>query len=188
MATKDKLTDLYNRRSFESRLAQDIKQYQEFQTELSVIIFDVDHFKHVNDTYGHQAGDNVLTSLAQVSKDTMRSSDIIARYGGEEFIILLPNTGRNGSLIIAEELRKAVQDMSFDSSTYNIKITISLGIASICDVKNASLDKLIKHADDALYDAKHNGRNQVCYMKIPSPAPIQEQTNVSLTSTPLLDS
>lgn len=188
MATKDKLTNLYNRRSFESRLAQDIKQYQEFQTELSVIIFDVDHFKHVNDTYGHQAGDNVLTSLAQISKDTIRSCDIIARYGGEEFIILLPNTGKNGSKVIAEDLRKAVQDMSFDSSTYHIKVTISLGIASICDVKNANLDKLIKHADDALYHAKHNGRNQVSYMKVPPPVPTQPQANISLSSTPLLDS
>ncbi len=188
MATKDKLTNLYNRRSFESRLIQDIQHYQEFQTELSVIIFDVDHFKFVNDTYGHQAGDCVLTLLAGVAKKSIRKNDIIARYGGEEFIILLPNTGKNGAKVIAEELRQAVQDTAYDASTYKILITISLGVACICDVKSPNLDKLIKHADDALYHAKHNGRNQVCYMQTQITEQNSKQTNVSLRTDPLLDS
>jgi len=188
MATKDKLTNLYNRRSFESRLIQDIQHYQEFQTELSVIIFDVDHFKFVNDTYGHQAGDCVLTLLADVAKKSIRKNDIIARYGGEEFIILLPNTGKNGAKVIAEELRQAVQDTAYDASTYKILITISLGVACICDVKSPNLDKLIKHADDALYHAKHNGRNQVCYMQTQISEQNKKQANVSLRTDPLLDS
>ncbi|OUR68541.1 hypothetical protein A9Q77_09190 [Marinomonas sp. 42_23_T18] len=188
MATKDKLTNLYNRRSFESRLMQDIQDYQEFQTELSVIIFDVDHFKFVNDTYGHQAGDCVLTLLADVAKKSIRKNDIIARYGGEEFIILLPNTGKNGAKVIAEELRNAVQNTAYDASTYKILVTISLGVACICDVKSPNLDKLIKHADDALYRAKHNGRNQVCYMQTQTKEKSTKQANVSLRTNPLLDS
>ena len=163
MATKDKLTNIFNRRSFEARLNQDIQQYQKFNTELSVILFDVDHFKCVNDTYGHQAGDRVLTQLAQITKNTMRSTDIVARYGGEEFIILLPNTGQNGSKIFAEKLRLAVSEAIFNSNQHQINITISLGIACILDMPSPCLDSLIKSADDALYYAKHHGRNQVAY-------------------------
>ncbi len=165
MATKDKLTNIYNRRSFEARLLQDLKQYDKFQTELSIILFDVDHFKFVNDTYGHQAGDSVLTLLAEIAQQTVRSNDIVARYGGEEFIILLPNTGKNGSQVIAEKLRSAIENATFDTQSYEIQITVSLGVACISDVQHPNLDNLIKGADDALYYAKHNGRNQVSYMQ-----------------------
>ena len=188
MATKDKLTNVYNRRSFEARLTQDIKDYQEFQTELSIIIFDVDYFKLVNDTYGHQAGDHVLALLAEVAKNTLRGSDILARYGGEEFIILLPNTSVNGSKEIAENLRKAVQDTCFDSHTYQIQITISLGIASICNIKAPNLDKLIKSADDALYHAKHNGRNKASYMQTTGNSYSDQADDRDLSSNSILDS
>lgn len=188
MATKDKLTNIYNRRSFEARLTQDIKDYYEFQTELSVIIFDVDHFKFVNDTYGHQAGDHVLVLLAEVVKNALRDQDILARYGGEEFVVLLPNTSVNGSKEIAEKLRKVVQDTCFDTTTDQIQITISLGIASICDVKNPNLDNLIKSADDALYYAKHNGRNKASYMQTSSNKYLDDKDCIDLSANPILDS
>lgn len=187
MATKDKLTNIYNRRSFEARLSQDIQQYQKFNTELSVILFDVDHFKFVNDTYGHQAGDNVLTLLADIAKNTMRSNDVVARYGGEEFIILLPNTGKNGSQIFAEKLRKAIEDASFDTNTYEIHITVSLGVTCISDIQNPSLDSLIKSADDALYYAKHNGRNQVSYMQTSENKYTDEIESPNLKTSPILN-
>lgn len=187
MATKDKLTNIYNRRSFEARLIQDIKQYEKFQTELSVILFDVDHFKFVNDTYGHQAGDNVLSLLAEITQKAIRSNDIVARYGGEEFVILLPNTGKNGSQVIAEKLRLAIEEAAFDTQSHKIQITVSLGVACISDIPNPNLDSLVKSADDALYYAKHNGRNQVSYMQTSSSKYSDDEEEMDLGSTPVLD-
>lgn len=187
MATKDKLTNIYNRRSFEARLVQDIKQYEKFQTELSVILFDVDHFKFVNDTYGHQAGDNVLSLLAEIAQQTVRSNDIVARYGGEEFVILLPNTGKNGSQVIAEKLRSAIEDAAFNTQSHNIQITVSLGVACISDIAHPNLDNLVKSADDALYYAKHNGRNQVSYMQTSSNKYSDDETEMDLGSGTVLD-
>ena len=165
-ATLDALTGFYNRRQLEVRIKQEVSNAKRQHAPLCGIMTDIDYFKHVNDTYGHAAGDLVLKTIAKVIRGQLREYDIAGRYGGEEFSILLPFTKINEAQMVAERLRQTVENkviniskVAPDCEEKNIKITLSLGIYEIKE--NDSDDDLMKKADKALYQAKNTGRNKV---------------------------
>jgi two-component system, cell cycle response regulator len=160
LAIMDPLTGLYNRRRFETIFSSEFKRAARYQLPLSLLMIDIDHFKNVNDTYGHQEGDTVLRELAQVVQSTIREVDTPARWGGEEFVVLSPNTTRENGLRAAERVRKAVANHAFTGIGVK-KITVSIGVAGIPAPDLDSRDKLIHAADLAMYGAKKNGRNRV---------------------------
>ena len=157
-ASTDTLTGLYNRRQFEAMVAQAMASAQRYQTPYCVMMSDIDHFKSVNDTYGHEAGDVVLKEVAHLMQTTFRTSDIIGRFGGEEFIVFFTNTDINGAKIAAEHFRQAVEQAHIEAEGKHIPVTISLGLT---DTQNNDLMRLTKEADLALYYSKEHGRNQV---------------------------
>jgi len=157
-AITDGLTGAFNRRYFETRIEQELKLAKRVQNPLSLIMFDIDHFKDVNDTYGHQTGDLVLQEIVTVVKNTISSTDFIFRYGGEEFAVIMQETPLDGAFTIAENMRKAVQEHTFYGGEKIINVTISLGVAEY--PANAIIKHvLIEKADEALYLAKQSGRN-----------------------------
>ena len=165
-ATLDALTGFYNRRQLEVRIKQEVSNAKRQHAPLCGIMTDIDYFKHVNDTYGHAAGDLVLKSIAKVIRGQLREYDIAGRYGGEEFSILLPFTKINEAEMVAERLRQTVENkvidiskVAPDSEQKQIKITLSLGIYEIKEDDRE--EDLMKKADKALYQAKNTGRNKV---------------------------
>ena len=161
MANTDELTGLYNRRGFEELLQWEYRKVERYNRKACILLFDLDHFKKINDTYGHKAGDDVLVAVAQKCKSELRKSDILGRYGGEEFIVLLPDTDRVSALRVAEKLRRTIEYTSISTSEGTINLTISIGVASFGDKHVLSIDRVIKYADDSLYIAKRSGRNQI---------------------------
>ena len=163
LAATDPMTKLYNRRYFDE-ISQNVIALSERKKEnISIVILDIDLFKDVNDTYGHQFGDEVIVTLSKLLLESQRKSDIVCRYGGEEFVILLPNTPLQNATNIAQKIRKLVESLSITlPSGADFKFTISLGVAQI-DVENEeNIESALKRADEALYKAKNNGRNKVC--------------------------
>jgi diguanylate cyclase (GGDEF)-like protein len=163
----DSLTGLFNRAHFEQRLEAEVSLARRAGTNLSCLMIDVDHFKNVNDQFGHSAGDLVLRSLAQVLKDSCRTEDIAHRLGGEEFVALLPNTAAANATILAERLRQALANMRVTFRGTVIQTTCSIGVA---DLTTSGEDGILHAADQALYRAKNNGRNQVQVAKISAAA------------------
>ena len=161
LAVTDGLTGLYNHRHFQARLSEEFQRIERIPQSLSLMILDIDHFKKINDAYGHPAGDTVLTHLAGILKKTLRGIDILARYGGEEFAAVLVGTESSGAKKMAERLRLSVMDTPFYIEENKLTITLSIGVA-IYPQDAATKEKLIDKADQALYYAKKNGRNQVC--------------------------
>lgn len=159
-AIRDELTGLYNRRYFNERLLEEIERSRRNGEIVSLISCDIDHFKRVNDSHGHPAGDRVLALLASILRGSLRKSDIIARYGGEEFMILLSNTHKNQARETAEKLRQHIAAAEIEHGGTLLKITVSCGVASLGD--GDSIEALLDMADKALYTAKFQGRNQVC--------------------------
>lgn len=160
IAITDPLTGLYNRRGLLELGRHEVERFQRFRQPLSVIMMDIDHFKRVNDTYGHPIGDQVLRGLAERSRALIRQVDIISRYGGEEFAILLPETDLFQASAIAERLRRSIEETPFNTEQGPISITVSLGVSRAGrDLDN--LVTLIEQVDAALYQAKQNGRNRV---------------------------
>ncbi len=157
-ASTDALTGLYNRRQFEAMVDQAIASAKRYKTPYCVMMSDIDHFKMVNDTYGHEAGDIVLKEVANLMKEKFRTSDIIGRFGGEEFIVFFTNTDMEGAKIAAEHFRQAVEQAHIEAEGKHIPVTISLGITN---TQNDDLLRLVKEADLALYYSKEHGRNQV---------------------------
>ncbi|MCA1556106.1 MAG: sensor domain-containing diguanylate cyclase [Acidobacteria bacterium] len=168
LALTDGLTGCVNRRSFEMQLERDLRMATRIRQPLSLIMLDIDHFKRVNDTYGHDAGDAALRFLADVLRDELRGVDTAARYGGEEFAVILPQAGLEGALIVAERLRSRLETTEVPGIGH---ITASFGLATFPLHANTR-DQLVNAADRALYEAKHAGRNRVC-------TPSSEQTEVS---------
>ena len=161
LATLDELTEVYNRREFNRLLAVETERSQRNNQIVSLIMLDIDHFKQLNDTFGHQAGDLALYEVAQRLKREVRPGDIVCRYGGEEFAIILPATTRTDSMAIAERIRAAlVQQPVILPSQQRIEMTASLGVAAFPEHATTK-EHLIKKADQALYTAKHSGRNRV---------------------------
>ncbi|KJR41136.1 PAS/PAC sensor-containing diguanylate cyclase [Candidatus Magnetoovum chiemensis] len=163
MNIKDALTGVYNRRFLETRLHEEFHRHKRYKRPLSLIMLDIDYFKKINDTYGHQFGDTVLKNVAAVCNSIVRKVDIFARYGGEEFCGILPEIPLYNSRILAERLRIAVSELENDAEGKNVQVTISIGISEIRD-HVATPDMLLKIADDALYKAKHSGRNKIVIM------------------------
>ncbi|MHA7630932.1 sensor domain-containing diguanylate cyclase [Corallococcus sp. M7] len=159
MATTDGLTGLLNHRTFQSRADEILAQARRYNRKCSIMLTDVDHFKSVNDTYGHPTGDQVLKGVARIIKTLARDTDVVARYGGEEFVMVMPETDVQGAKIIAERIREAVMAEVFQTEMGPLRITMSLGIATFPD--NAmEKQQMIDLADQCLYHSKRNGRNQ----------------------------
>lgn len=162
LAILDELTQVYNRRHFYSLANNALKLAIRYYRPISLIMLDVDHFKEINDQYGHAAGDAVLKAFVSTALNTLRESDTFARLGGEEFVILLPETDHNEAIVAAERLREHIKHTPFDTGLGRIQLTISLGIASSTLINYPiSLQKLIDRADQALYQAKEGGRDRV---------------------------
>ncbi|MHC1752310.1 PAS domain S-box protein [Humidesulfovibrio sp.] len=160
LATTDGLTGLNNRRYFWERGRAELGRARRTGGAVSCLMFDVDHFKKVNDAHGHDAGDAVLRALARTARDCLRDIDLLGRLGGEEFGALLPETGLEEALLVAERLRVAVAAMGLTHAGVPLVVTVSLGVACAKD-QGETLESLLKRADDALYEAKQNGRNRV---------------------------
>ena len=161
----DTLTNLFNRRHFEERLSAETQKAFEGRSNLSVIMVDIDHFKKVNDTFGHDGGDKILREIASLWKNSVRQHDTVARYGGEEFVLLLPGVPLDSTNMVAERIRRLVEDTLFDMGPTQIHVTISLGISNFPIHRVKSKEELVKMADLALYEAKKGGRNRVCIFK-----------------------
>jgi two-component system cell cycle response regulator len=159
MATTDGLTGLFNHRTFQGRFDEQLATARRYSRKLSFILTDIDHFKSVNDTYGHPMGDLVLKGVSKILKEEARDTDIVARYGGEEFAIIMPETDAKGAHIIAERIRERIMKEIFQTEQGPLKVTLSLGIATFPDT-SVEKHQLIDLADQCLYFAKRHGRNQ----------------------------
>ncbi|MHB1844647.1 MAG: diguanylate cyclase [Deltaproteobacteria bacterium] len=160
-ATKDGLTKIYNKKFFLERLRHEVAYSLRHALPLTLLMFDVDFFKKVNDGHGHQAGDHVLMKLAAIVAETIRGEDIFARYGGEEFALILRECTEDKGLLLAERLRKLVEAADFTFGATRIPVTISIGLACLTGGNFPGPDELIAAADACLYAAKRNGRNRV---------------------------
>lgn len=162
LANTDALTKLTNRHSFFPRAVEAIKLMQHQRQPFSVLMLDIDHFKTINDNYGHPGGDHVLIQVAEILSNNIRKNDILARYGGEEFAIAAPNSTRLTALKLAEQLRKAVESAGIRYKDAQIPVTISIGVAAQDKSYLVTIEELFSQADTQLYNAKQHGRNRVC--------------------------
>ena len=191
----DSMTQLYNHERFMEILHQEISRAARYKTPLSIIMADVDHFKSINDFFGHQAGDHALKCVSAQLKKLLRDSDQIARYGGEEFAIILPMTPLKDAMLTAERLRKSIESQKIIYDERSISVTMSFGIASWEINREIDVEGFIKMADEALYDAKNTGRNKCCLYKHQNPnqAPsltvlvIDDEEVVLVTVTKMLE-
>jgi diguanylate cyclase (GGDEF)-like protein len=155
LANTDPLTKIYNRLKLNELLNYEIKKTDRYKTPISLIMFDIDRFKNINDTFGHDVGDEVLIAIARAVEQNIRSTDVLARWGGEEFMIMLPNTDEAGAHIMAENLRKLIASLKFEKFDF---VTASFGVAQYED---DGTKEFLKRVDNALYEAKRGGRNMV---------------------------
>jgi two-component system, cell cycle response regulator len=162
LATTDPLTRVLNRRALLDRLNTEVDRARRYESSLTLLLLDLDHFKQINDTAGHLAGDTVLRQIGELLEEAIRKVDIVARYGGEEFVVLLPETLSDGAVAFAERLRERIAAQSFDVGAGRaVNLTVSIGIATFPSPLVASTEDLFARADEALYRAKSAGRNQV---------------------------
>ncbi len=164
LSVRDGLTGIYNRLYFQERLEEELHRAIRYHAELTLIMFDLDFFKSVNDRFGHAVGDTVLKRIALVAQSRIRESDILARYGGEEFVILLPEISQQNAFLFAESLRQEIEKNEFKAGGIMFKITISLGLCSVIEnraqLPNPENEEFTTAADRAMYAAKKAGRNQ----------------------------
>jgi len=161
LMTVDGLTQVFNKRYFLEALEREISRSRRYGRDLSLIMFDIDHFKQINDAYGHLAGDAVLKQLCQVVHGKIRREDLLCRYGGEEFSILLPEIDSFNARLTAEKIRRLVEKTAFTFEDTRIPVTISLGVATV-QAEAIDPESFIKRSDEQLYLAKNTGRNRVC--------------------------
>ena len=157
-ARRDGLTGAMTRASFTRQARREIGQQRRSRSNVSLLFVDVDHFKCINDSYGHDIGDQVLKQIIRLLRSCLRQTDTVARWGGEEFVVLLPGTDLNGTLQIAETIRRRIERECFDALVTGLHVTVSIGCVEMGG--SAGLDELVTRADRALYEAKHRGRNQ----------------------------
>jgi len=172
LSVTDGLTNLYNHRHFEERLAEEFRRSQRYADPVSLIMLDLDHFKDVNDRFGHPFGDRVLRETAELIRTSIRDPDICARYGGEEFAIILPKTHLQGALVVAERIFKALRAKTYAAGASGVpadlRVTASAGIAFYPSKDVTSPELLVKFADEALYRAKRDGRDTICLFQAQS--------------------
>ena len=161
VAGTDPLTGVANRRRFLEALTLEFERAQRYGGELSCVMLDLDHFKSINDRYGHAVGDRVLVAAAEAFRGSLRAADVIARWGGEEFVLLLPQTGVTGAHAVAERCRRALEQVDIPMDGQLISVTVSVGLAVFPGARIESSDALVRSADEALYQAKNLGRNRV---------------------------
>lgn len=161
-ALRDALTGLPNRNAYNERLETELARWKRYHSPLSLIIWDIDRFKNINDSYGHKAGDKVLLLISKQLSDHSRATDFISRFGGEEFIMLLPNTNSQSALTLANQLRQAIEKTGFNANGGAVSITISCGVTEF--TLNDTEESVFERADQALYQAKEQGRNQCCIL------------------------
>ncbi len=163
LAHTDPLTHLLNRRALTIRLVAELERVRRYNSPLTMLMIDIDHFKQVNDTYGHLVGDEALRAIAVILQRSVRSVDMVARYGGEEFVVVLPETGEIGAVAFAERIRERVERHNFEARrAAPARVTVSIGVSSFPAPHVESAEDLFARADAALYRAKERGRNQVC--------------------------
>lgn len=160
LAIHDGLTGLLNRRHWESCLEHEFARHTRYNNPASLVLFDIDHFKRLNDSYGHRAGDEVIRQVAEVTRQMARETDLAGRYGGEEFVVLLPDTDLVGASQFAERLRGRIAQLVIDHEGTSLSCTVSIGIACI-HAETTGYNRLIEEADQALYQAKSTGRNRI---------------------------
>ena len=160
VALYDALTGVMNRSSLDDFLPREVNRAQRYETELSIMMIDIDHFKSINDRIGHMGGDEILSQVAKSITGSLRSSDMAFRFGGDEFLILLPNTNLKGAHTAAEHIAEALAKSNACAALYDVKPQLSIGVASYR--KGESHEDLVRRADSALYSAKSNGRNCIC--------------------------
>jgi len=166
LSTTDSLTGLCNRRALTDTLHREIERAQRYDTDLSLILCDLDKFKIINDTYGHAAGDAALQAVSEALKSSLRKTDILGRHGGDEFMIILPETSLDGAKLLAEKVRVAVSEIELSvEKNKRIGLSLSLGVASCC-APAENIDSLVRLADSALYTSKQMGRNKVSVMSV----------------------
>ena len=161
LAITDDLTKLFNTRHFYNQIDQEVNRYRRYRRPFSIMLIDVDHFKHFNDTYGHLEGDRILRRVARLITSCMRTMDTAYRYGGEEFTVLLPETTCDDALTVAERIKEAVSGETLDYIN-DSKVTVSIGVTEYADTDSVS--NLVKRADHAMYIAKQKGRNCIAYL------------------------
>jgi diguanylate cyclase (GGDEF)-like protein len=167
LASRDGLTGLYNHRFFQEALDLELARAQRYGRAVALVLFDIDHFKKINDTYGHPSGDVVLANLSKAVQILVRTSDVVARYGGEEFAIVLPETDIEGATILAERVRRVIENMEFLAKGTKIKATVSLGVTSYKPgARIVEKANMVAVADKALYISKQSGRNKVTAVQI----------------------
>ncbi|PIE43420.1 MAG: diguanylate cyclase [Gammaproteobacteria bacterium] len=159
LSRTDSLTELNDRKYWEECLSKEYARFLRYKHTCSLILFDIDHFKKVNDTYGHQAGDEVIRAISRLLRKSLRQTDIAGRYGSEEFAVILVNTDRKGAKLFAERLRVAIENLTLTYEKMAINFTISLGI-SVLNENCTDYKTWLEQANSALYQSKHNGRNQ----------------------------
>lgn len=160
LSRTDRLTGLHNRGYWEECLAHEFARHRRYHSMAALVMFDIDHFKSINDTYGHQAGDQVIQAVAEVMREQVRDTDYAGRYGGEEFVILLPDVGSRAAGLLAERLRLGIEALQVSYEGQTIPFTISLGVADLSH-PTEQYQQLIERADQAMYVSKENGRNQI---------------------------
>lgn len=156
LSITDGLTDVYNHNYIVSRLQEECSRAKRYEDDLSILLLDLDNFKKVNDTYGHQIGDNVLTSVALTIKSVLRQSDVLGRYGGEEFLVILPNTHMDAARVVGEKIRQSISRLEFDA--LGLTVSVSGGLSSS---KSLNYSQMIREADFRLLEAKKNGKNRI---------------------------
>lgn len=169
LSITDGLTKLFVHRYFQVALSNELKRAKRYGSCVSLILMDIDHFKKFNDTWGHQTGDMVLREVAKIVRCTIRDTDVAARYGGEEFCVILPETDLEGGRLFAERLRQKVESSIFPGPKGDLKVTISLGLSALPYNYAETTVEMMKIADEALYEAKHAGRNRVGVSNVTEP-------------------
>ncbi len=159
-ASTDFLTQVFNRGAFDRRLIEEFARYKRYGQIFSLVLFDLDHFKEINDNFGHLAGDRVLKAVALLINEEKRVADFLARYGGEEFALILPGIDKETARTVAEKFRRKIEVTTFKFENYNINLTVSAGVTDVKTEDEVPTD-VVKRADEALYQAKSEGRNKV---------------------------
>ena len=160
ISTTDPLTGIFNRRHFMAMLAREQNRAERYKTGFSLLMLDIDHFKKINDTYGHPIGDEAIKAMAAAASKHLRPTDMIGRFGGEEFVVMLPHTDEAGAVVAAERIRESVANVVVPAGDQDVRFTVSIGAATYA--RKANAEQMLECADKALYAAKTGGRNQVC--------------------------